>query len=426
MRFIGLDVHRDHCEVAIAEGGEVRSAGRIETRPQTLELFAQSLGADDWVALESTIGATQIARIIEPHVAWVVVANTRRLRSISGAKAKTDRRDARTLARLLASGFLEQVWNPDEETRALRRLVARRERLLRARTRAKNEVHAALARNLCPRPPAEDLFGRRGRSWLDEVELPEDERLSVSGCLRQIDFLDGEVTALDRALAERALRSPAIRRLMTVPGVNVNTAAAFMASVGDIRRFDSPRKLVGYLGLDPRVRQSGSSQPHHGHISKAGCSEARHMLGEAAWSVAMTAGPMRAFFERIRARRGPQVAATATARKLCSLFWHLLTREEDYAFARPTLTRQKLRQLELRAGAKPQRGKQHADGPLRRRDLHERERAIAAQAELAYRRLVADWRQMGKKGAGATPGRASRGPSERPAARQGSAPGPAL
>ncbi|HZC14318.1 MAG TPA: IS110 family transposase [Thermoleophilaceae bacterium] len=320
MRFIGLDVHRDFCEVAIAEGGEVRSAGRIETRPQTLELFAQSLGADDWVALESTIGATQIARIVEPHVACVVVANTRRLRSISGAKAKTDRRDARTLARLLASGFLEEVWSPDDATRALRRLVARRERLLRARTRAKNEVHAALARNLCPRPPARDLFGRRGRRWLDGVELPEDERLSVAGCLRQIEFLDGEVAELDRVLAERTLRSTSIRRLLTVPGVNVNTAAAFMASVGDIRRFDSPRKLVGYLGLDPRVRQSGSSDAHHGHISKAGSSEARHMLGEAAWSVAMTPGPMRAFFERIRARRGPQVAATATARKLCALF----------------------------------------------------------------------------------------------------------
>ena len=234
--------------------------------------------------------------------------------------------------------------------------MARRQRLLRARTRAKNEVHAALARNLCPRPPARDLFGRRGRRWLDGVELPEDERLSVAGCLRQIDCLDGEDAALDRVLAERALRSPAIR-LMTVPGVNVNTAAA-MASVGDIRRFDSPRKLVGYLSLDPRVRQSGSSQARHGHISKAGSSEARHMLGEAAWSVTMTAGPMRAFFERIRARRGPQVAATATARKLCALFWHLLTREEDYAFARDALTRQKLRQLELRAGAKSQRGRQ--------------------------------------------------------------------
>ncbi len=62
------------------------------------------------------------------------------------------------------------------------------------------------------------------------------------------------------------------------------------------------------------------------------------MLGEAAWSVAMTPGPMRAFFERIRARRGRQVAATSTARKLAVLFWHLLTREEDYAFAPPSMT----------------------------------------------------------------------------------------
>ncbi len=140
---------------------------------------------------------------------------------------------------------------------------------------------------------------------------------------------------------------------MSVPGVNVQTAATFMASVGDIRRFSSPRKLVSYLGLDPRVRQSGSGPARHGRISKAGASEARHMLGEVAWKVMLTPGPMRAFFERVRARRGPQVAATATARKLVVLFWHLLTSEQDYAFARPAMTRNKVRRLELLAGAPP-------------------------------------------------------------------------
>ena len=151
VRFIGLDVHRDFCEVAIAEGGQLRSAGRIATSVAALELFAQSLGKDDTVALEATSGAAKIARLIEPHVARVVVANTRRLAAISQAKAKTDRLDARTLARLLASGYLEQVWAPDEQARALRRLVGRRARLVRARTRAKNEVHGVLARNLCGR-----------------------------------------------------------------------------------------------------------------------------------------------------------------------------------------------------------------------------------------------------------------------------------
>jgi transposase len=142
---------------------------------------------------------------------------------------------------------------------------------------------------------------------------------------------------MDREIAKHALAWPEVLRLMTVPGVNVQTAATFMASVGDIRRFSSPRKLVSYLGLDPRVRQSGNTPARHGRISKAGASEARHMLGEVAWNVTMTPGPLRAFFERVRARCGPQIAATATARKLTVLFWHMLTREQDYAFARPAM-----------------------------------------------------------------------------------------
>ena len=93
---------------------------------------------------------------------------------------------------------------------------------------------------------------------------------------------------------------------MTVPGVNVHTAAAFMVAIGDIRRFPSARHVVGYLGLDPRVRVSGNSEARHGRISKAGSSLARHMRGEAVWSVAQTPGPLRAFFERVRARKGPR------------------------------------------------------------------------------------------------------------------------
>lgn len=199
-----------------------------------------------------------------------------------------------------------------------------------------------------------------------------------------------------------------------------------MAAVGDISRFPTPRKLVAYLGLDPRVSQSGESPARHGRISKAGHSDARHMLGEAAWSVVAAPGPMKAFFERVRARRGVQVAATATARKLCVLFWHLLTREEDYAFAQPSMTRKKIRELEPATGAKPQRGRRHVGGPLRNPKVREAERAVSAQAELAYRRLVTDWRQQGgEKGVGATPGRASIRPSTGQAARQDSAPDPA-
>ena len=428
MRFIGLDVHREFCEVAILEDGRVRSAGRVRTRRKELELFAQSLGSDDELALESTGGAVAIVRILEAHVARVVVVNTKKLRQISEAKAKTDRLDARRLAELLAAGYLAEVWCPDERTRALRRFVGRRAQLVRQRSRAKNEIAAALQRNLLDRPGVYDVAGERGRRFLQGVELPDDERQTIEGCLRQIDFLDEEITAVNQALAEAAVGCQEIRRLMTVPGVNLHTAATFMACVGDIGRFRDPRKLVSYLGLDPRVRQSGEEPARHGHISKEGASEARHMLCEAAWIVVRYPSPLRAFGDRIKARRGAGIATVAVARKLVVLFWHLLTRDEDYAFGRPSLTRQKLRRLELLAGAEPRRsgGRPTASAAAVRKAQNAAELELARQAEIAYRRLLADWQQAPKKGADATPGRASSGRQSGKQRGRASVPDPAL
>ncbi len=210
-----------------------------------------------------------------------------------------------------------------------------------------------------------------------------DLRETLESCLRQIDFLDTEIGAVDRLIAHAALESPEIRRLMTVPGVNVIVAATFLAAIGDIRRFRSPRKLVGYLGLDPRVRQSGTGPAIHGHISKQGSRPARHALVEACWSAVRQPGPLRAFYERVRARRGHQVAVVAAARKLASLFWCLLAGEEDYAFAQPSLTRKKLRRLEIAAGAPRYQG---ATGIWANNDAMRRaERELAEQAETGLR-----------------------------------------
>ena len=148
---------------------------------------------------------------------------------------------------------------------------------------------------------------------------------------------------------------------MTVPGVNV-IAATFIAAIGDISRFEDPRKLVGYLGLDPKVRQSGSAPATHGRISKQGSSAARHALVEANWSTVRQPGPIRAFYGRVKRRRGHQVAIVAAARKLACLFWCLLTREEDYAFGQPSLTQKKLRLLEIRPELRAEREFAPANG----------------------------------------------------------------
>jgi transposase len=424
MRFIGLDVHRDFCEVAIAEAGKVRLAGRVQTAPAALELFAQSLGGDDEVALEATGNALQIARIIEPHVARVVLANPKAVKGITRAGAKTDKIDARTLAKLLAGGFLPAVWLPDEQTRILRRRISARAQLVRQRTRAKNQVHATLIRNLKGKPPVSDLFGVRGRRWLAAQELPADEQETVAACLRQIAFLDRELALVERALAEQVLASTEMRRLLTLPGVNFVTAAALLAAIGEIGRFPSARQLVSYLGLDPRVSQSGAEPARHGRISKQGPGETRHVLVEAAWHATRAPGPLRAFHQRVAARRGGNIATVAVARKLAVIAWHMLSRGADYAFARPSLTREKLRRLELMTGAERQKGKRI--GVFATKEQHDLDKQLAAQAELAYRRLVQDWQPAINKGTGAAPGRASRRPPRGQAARQETAPPPAL
>lgn len=163
VRYVGMDVHRQFAQLAVVEDGLVRDEGRIGVTPEALRTWAAGLRADDEVTLEATGNSDAIATLLTPLVARVVVSNPSKTRAIAEAKVKTDKVDARILAQLLAADFLPRVWLPDEGTRALRRQVARRAHLVRARTRIKNQVHAILARNLAPTPPVSDLFARTGR-----------------------------------------------------------------------------------------------------------------------------------------------------------------------------------------------------------------------------------------------------------------------
>ena len=407
------------------EAGELRSVGRVKTTLEDLELFAGSLGSDDWVALEVSGNAAEIARILEGHVARVVVVSPSDT-GIRQARAKTDRLDARTLARLLAAGSLEAVWMADERTRVMRRRLARRAQLVGARSRCKNEIHAVLIRRLITAPKVSDLFGQAGRVWLGELVLPLEERESLDASMRQIEFLEGEIGAVDRLIALDALGWPEVKRLMSVPGVNVICATSFLAAIGDIHRFKNPRNLVGYLGLDPKIRQSGPGPATSGHISKQGSASARWALVEASWSAVRQPGPLRAFYQRVRARRGHQVAIVAVARKLACLFWCLLTRGEDYAYQQPSLTKKKLRRLEIAAGAPKYQGRSNIWST--NLAMREAELALAEQAERAYKNTVRDWQAAQAKkpavevGASATKGRASNKPSKGKAARQTTSP----
>jgi transposase len=137
--------------------------------------------------------------------------------------------------------------------------------------------------------------------------LPEDERLAVE---REFDRLGEDLKVIERDLARSALEDEGVKRLMTIPGVDMVVALAIVAAISDVGRFEQPQKLVSYVGLDPSIRQSGPGPAYHGQIAKQGRGHARGMLVDAAWAAARAPGPLRAFFRRVRARRGQHVCAS--------------------------------------------------------------------------------------------------------------------
>ena len=327
MRVVGLDLSRTVAEVAYLEEGQVTAGGRVTLlHPVLTQWAAEHLRNTDHVVLEATGNTMAVVNAVRARVARVVVANPCQVRLIAEARVKTDKIDAAVLAQLYASGFLPEVWIPDDATETLRRQVARRGQIVRQRVRLKNEVHGVLHTYLIPRCPAADLFGRKGRQWLATQPLPLEERLGVEQRLRELDRLADDLAAIDRLLAEAVVHHQGLQQLLTITGINATVAIGIWAASGDVTRFRSPEKLVSYFGLNPSVYQSGLQPARHGHISKRGRSHARAMRVEAAWAAAKSPGPLRAFFHRIRTKRGVQVAAVATARTLAVIVWHVLTK----------------------------------------------------------------------------------------------------
>jgi len=397
VRIVGLDIHRVFAEAVMLDDGRAVRLGRIGMTREHLAAFARKLRRDDHVVVEATGNATAVAEVIRPHVGRVAIANPRQVRLIAEARIKTDAIDATVLARLYASGFLPEVWVPDQNTLALRRQVTRRNQIVRQRARLKTIIQSILHAHLVPPCPHADLLGPKGRAWLLGQALPADEQDAVARHLREHDRLSEDLRVVEREIARDALADEDTKRLMTVPGIDMVVATGLLAAIGPVERFAGPDKLVAYLGLNPSVHQSGDGRPRHGRITKQGRTHARTMLVEAAWQAVRGPGPLRAFYQRIAQRRGNHIAAVAVARKLAVIIWHLLKRGEDYAWVRPALHAKKLRDLELRSGQPARRGQRGMAYKYNLSRIRLEERRRAEQAETAYKRLTEAWIPRGKR-----------------------------
>jgi len=396
MRVIGMDIHRTFAEAVMIDGDRLIRLGRINMSRDHLAAFAAKLTSEDHIVVEATGNAHAVAEAVAPFVGRVIIANPRQVHLIAKARIKTDVIDATVLARLYASGFLPEVWVPDQTTLRLRRQVTRRNQIVRQRVRLKTMVQAILHAHLVPQCPHADIFGPKGRAWLLAQLLPDDEDAAIERHIREYDRVTDDLRVVERELARDALGSAETKRLMTIPGIDMVVAVGLLAAIGPIDRFASPGRLVAFLGLNPSVHQSGNSPARHGRITKQGPCHARTMLVEAAWQAVRGPGPLRAFYERVRGRRGTHVAAVAVARKITVIVWHLLTRGEDYAWVRPALHAKKLRDLELRAGRPARRGQRGAGYAYNLTHSRREERQRGERAEAAYKRLTEGWTKRGR------------------------------
>jgi len=340
MLYAGLDLSRKRLDVCLLdeEGARVEMTAAPPDADGLRELAGRLAGHGQpiYAALESMNGARFVHDELEREGWEVALADARKVKGLAPLAAKTDRIDAFVLAELARRDLVPAIWLPTPGVRAERERARFRLHLVRHRAALKARIHASLIAHGHSCPVA-DLFGVRGRALLDRLALPEPWAATTAASLRLIAELDGEIAACEAELRRLGADHPYVPLLMTAPGIAWVLAYTIAAEIGEIERFATPKKLVGYSGLCPKVYQSGACD-YRGPLAKNGPEHLRWALIEAAVHAARHPA-FAAHYQRTRQRlgkqRGAKVARIEVARKLAEAIWHMLTRNQPFAPAGP-------------------------------------------------------------------------------------------
>ena len=349
MRHIGVDLHKTNFVACFIEADDAQT---VETYPLTREglaIFKRRLRRTDELAVEATQNVHYFYDQVKCHVSRVAVVDTYRFGVVAKSRKKTDKADARALARFLKLGWLPEVPVPSEQVRCLRQLLQARETLVSMRTKLKNMAHAAFSRNGVALTRAAFASRSRRERLSERDDLPAADLLVLRAALRQIAQLDAEVAQLEAEIARRGRSLRGVKRLLQVHGLNLLSAVALLAEVGDIALFGTSKQLVSYAGLATSTRQS-SETVRHGGITKRGRKRLRTVVIQAVLAmVNRTETPLMEFYRRKKREKGAGKAICATARKLLTIIFVLLKKELDYWYLEDRLYNRKLRALDAAA-----------------------------------------------------------------------------
>jgi transposase len=336
VEYFGLDVHKQYTVFThVDKAGILLGQGRIDNAPDSLEAMLRRAGSKTRVVLEAGGIWPVFADALENLGAEVVLAHPLRTRAIAAARVKTDRIDSAILAHLLRTDLIPQAYLAPPPVRELRELLRYRIGLVRLQTIVKNRIHALLAIR-GQRSPFTDLFGRAGREWLKEVELPHVARRCLTGQLAVLDSIQEQIKLANAEVRRRARQSCDAKRLRTIPGVGAFSALLILAEVGEIQRFPDAKHLVSYAGLAPSVHSTGGHTRYR-HITKQGSPWLRWILVEAAIAASSRPGALRDRYRSLARRKGAKTARVALARHLATIVYHVLAGAEGFRAAQSEL-----------------------------------------------------------------------------------------
>jgi len=328
-RVIGLDIHPDTFTAAALTGLDAVKAqiqGVSESQPMTkLESWVKAnTTAQDTLVLEASGNSFETVKRLETIGRTALVLESLRAGRIKNTYCNTDKISAVKIARVYLSGLAVLVWTPDETTRVRRDIFHRYRRSVTDSTRCRNRIKSFLSDHGVRLPQGTRLTQasgeaviRRARSW---TAIQQDLLRMMRSDLIQAET---QRKQLSRLMAREVVQDPSLLRLIRLFGIRHIVAFALAAFIGDIRRFRTPKQLVAYIGLNPRVQLSGKGG-YIGSIAHQGRWDLRALLAEAAHAILHHANPLHAWGWKLAFRKGRNCAVIAVARKLVVACWYLM------------------------------------------------------------------------------------------------------
>lgn len=324
-RFIGVDLHKTAFTVCFLEGEQKRLA---TYKIGEVEKFRTELRLDDEVALETTTNTRTFMKQIRDCVANIHVINTMQFKVVSQSVKKTDANDAEAMAFFLSKGMLPEVRMKDERYAELESLANTRHKLVQLKTALKNKIHNILnAQGIVTKK--ECLSSTKALGKVLEYQVSPVARIELEVIIEQIKGLNAGIARIDEELSDKGKDLDGHEGITSIKGIGDKGGAILLSVIGDVNDFEDEKKLAAYFGIVPRVSNSNETN-RQGRITKRGSKLGRTTLVQCTLIAIRYSNYLRAFYEKLKAKKGSGKAIIATAKKLLGIIY--LTLKNKWVF----------------------------------------------------------------------------------------------